>query len=72
MIVTIRSNNGFYKAVEYKEFKKDWDGYFLNIRARVDFQFCKNMNMYRVKNNDVFKDTFAPSFKALRDNVEIY
>lgn len=70
MIVTIRSYNGFYKAFEYKEFLKDWYNYSNNLKT--NFQFCKNMNIYRVKNNDVFKDTFAPSFKALRDNVEIY
>lgn len=75
MIVTIRSNNGFYKSVEYTEFKKDWWNYFNNLRARVDFRFEKNLNMYRcarANDLDVFKDTFAPSFIALRDNVKVY
>lgn len=75
MIVTIRSNNGFYRAVEYNEFKKDWWNYFNNLRDRVDFRFCKNFNKYRFASaNDleVFKDTFAPSFIALREKVETY
>lgn len=72
MIVTIRSNSGYYRAVEFPEFKKDWYNYFANLRARVDFRFCKNLKLYRVKNNDIFKETFAPSFEVLKENVKIY
>lgn len=72
MIITIRSNNGFYRAVEFCEFEKDWKHYFHNLTGRVDFKICKNMNMYRCSNKGIFKNTFAPTIQVLKDNVEIY
>lgn len=72
MIVTIRSDNGFYKSVEYNEFRKDWVNFFDNLKTKIDFRFEKNTNMYLDSNKDVIKDTLAPTLKVLKGNTKLY
>lgn len=71
MIVTIRSNSGFYEAVEVEELKKDWVNYFDCIKRRYDFKIEKNAVSYG--SDYVFPKCFyAPTIKNLIEVINHY
>lgn len=71
MIVTIRSNSGFYEAVEVEELKKDWVNYFDCIKRRYDFKIEKNAVSY--DSDLVFPKCFyAPTIKNLTEVINHY
>lgn len=71
MIVTIRSNSGFYEAVEVEEIKKDWVKYFDCLKRRYDFKIEKNEVSY--DSDHVFPKCFyAPTIKSLTEVINHY
>lgn len=67
MIVTIRSKCGFYKVIEVKDLKHDWNTYLDLIGLRIDFKIQKNAVAY-----DYVRLFYAPTIIQLTELVEHY